>query len=263
MTSTVPPFAQLVAPQDWRTVDFISDLHLTPAQPATFAALQRYLAGQSADALFILGDFFEVWVGDDAADGDGFARDCATLLRSAAQRTAVYFMRGNRDFLVGDVFLRQCHAKLLNDPAILDFDGRRWLLTHGDALCLDDSDYMQFRQQVRTTQWRDEFLARPLAQREAIARQMRDASEQRKRSGVDYADLNAEAVRDWLQAAQAPVMIHGHTHKPAQHEMGLVAGVPMTRIVLSDWDGGATPPRQQVLRLTLGQPGGPQRIELR
>jgi len=258
MTPTVPPFAQLVAPQDWRAVDFISDLHLTPAQPATLAALQRYLAGPRADALFILGDFFEVWVGDDAADGDGFARDCAALLRSAARRTAVYFMHGNRDFLVGDAFLRLCHATGLGDPTVLGFDGQRWLLTHGDALCLDDRDYMQFRRQVRTAQWRDEFLARPLAQREAMARQMRDASEQRKRSGADYADLNAEAVRQWLQAAQAAVMIHGHTHKPATHELG--AG--LQRVVLSDWDGGATPPRQQVLRLTRGQHAGPQRIEL-
>jgi UDP-2,3-diacylglucosamine hydrolase len=142
--------------------------------------------------------------------------------------------------------MAQCRATLLDDPTVLAFAGRRWLLTHGDALCLDDVDYMQFRAHVRSAEWQQTFLAKALAERQAIARGLREQSEARKRSGAHYADLDTAATRQWLAAAQAGTMIHGHTHKPADHDLG--GG--LQRIVLSDWDLAARPPRAQILRLS-------------
>ena len=241
----VPTIAELLAPPAWRTVDFISDLHLQAGEPETFEAWRRYMAATPADAIFILGDLFEVWAGDDAAGEPGFAADCAAVLQAAAGRAPVFFMHGNRDFLVGQGFLAACRATSLPDPTVLDFAGKRWLLTHGDALCLADTDYMRFREQVRSPEWQREFLAKPLAERQAIARQVREQSELRKRSSTDYADVDGSAALAWLEAADAHAMIHGHTHKPADH---LLAG--RTRTVLSDWDAAASPPRLEALRLS-------------
>ncbi|MEO7127278.1 MAG: UDP-2,3-diacylglucosamine diphosphatase, partial [Rhodoferax sp.] len=140
------------------------------------------------------------------------------------------------------------------------FAGQRWLLTHGDALCLDDVDYMAFRAQVRNTNWQRDFLAKPLTERRAIARGLREQSEARKRSGVSYGDVDGPAARRWLQAARAATLIHGHTHKPADHDMG--AG--LARVVLTDWDAAAIPPRAEVLRLAAAGPaaGRLQRVAL-
>lgn len=245
MAATAPPFAELAAPADWRAVDFISDLHLHESEPATFAAWQRAMAQTPADAVFILGDLFEVWVGDDAVLFGSFEARCAEVLRAAAARTDVFFMHGNRDFLVGPGLMAQCHATLLADPTVLTFAGQRWLLTHGDALCLDDVDYIAFRAQVRSADWQHAFLAKPLAERQVIARGIRSQSEAKKRSGAVYADVDAAAAMQWLRQAQAATMIHGHTHKPAAH--ALAPG--LQRVVLSDWDAAAKPPRAQVLRL--------------
>ena len=251
----LPPFAELDAPAAWRTIDFISDLHLQPGDPATFKAWQRYMGKTPANALFILGDLFEVWIGDDAAAAPGFAAECGEVLRATAARIAVFFMAGNRDFLIGEPFLESCGTTLLPDPSVLQFDGRRWLLTHGDALCLADTEYMGFRAQVRTADWQQEFLAKPLEQRQAIARALRQQSEDRKRSSHDCPDVDDEAALAWLQAAGAQARVHGHTHRPADHLLGARGW----RAVLSDWDAGAEPPRQQVLRLTAA---GMQRIDL-
>ncbi|MEO8387659.1 MAG: UDP-2,3-diacylglucosamine diphosphatase [Polaromonas sp.] len=256
--------AELLAPPLWRTVDFISDLHLQAAEPATFEAWAHYLETTPADAVFILGDLFEVWVGDDAVGGDlrdpaaGFDARCVQAMGHAAGRLALFFMHGNRDFLVGQDLMDLCNATLLDDPAVLVFPAatqRRWLLSHGDALCLDDVDYMQFRSEVRTPQWQQAFLAKPLAERQTIARGLREQSEARKQSGAQYADVDAPAARRWLQAAHSRTLIHGHTHKPAVHDLG--GG--LSRVVLSDWDLGAPVPRAEVLRLTAD---GLQRIAL-
>ncbi|MBH2019821.1 MAG: UDP-2,3-diacylglucosamine diphosphatase [Burkholderiales bacterium] len=261
-TSTVPRMAELDAPRSWRTVDFISDLHLNADAPATFSAFQRYLQDTPADAVFILGDLFEVWVGDDAVStgfsahpGNSFENLCASTLDAAGRRLALFFMHGNRDFLVGQALMDTCHATLLDDPAVLTFAGRRWLLSHGDALCLDDTDYLRFRRQVRGQDWQQAFLAKPLAERQALAREMRRQSEARKQSGADYADVDAGAARQWLQAANAATLIHGHTHKPARHDLGK----GLSRVVLSDWDAQARTPRADVLRLSAS---GLQRIAL-
>ena len=250
----LPAFAELNAPPGWRSVDFVSDLHLQASEPATFEAWRRYMRDTPAQAVFILGDLFEVWVGDDIAAEPGFAGDCAEVLQASARRRPVFFMHGNRDFLVGPGFMRACGATLLADPTVLGFAGQRWLLSHGDALCLADTEYMAFRAQVRTESWQGEFLARPLADRKALARSMREQSEARKRTGGAYADVDNAAAQAWLAAADATAMIHGHTHKPADHPLG-----NGTRIVLSDWDAAATPPRLEVLRLTAA---GPQRVAL-
>jgi UDP-2,3-diacylglucosamine hydrolase len=253
-TVAVPPITELQGPASWHTADVISDMHLHATDPATFEAWRRYMRETPADAVFILGDLFEVWVGDDTAGEPGFAADCASVLQAAAGRMAVFFMHGNRDFLVGEGFLKACRTTLLPDPTVLGFAGRRWLLTHGDALCLADTDYMRFRSQVRAPSWQMEFLSKTLAQRQAIARALREQSEARKRSGVEYPDVDSAAAAAWLDAADAQVLIHGHTHRPADHALG-----ERRRIVLSDWDAGSKPPRLQALRLTAA---GAERIAL-
>lgn len=252
-----PPWPVLQAPPQWRQIDFISDLHLQASEPATFSAWQGYMQATPADAVFILGDLFEVWVGDDVlnpAEQAGFEAHCAQILQSASRRLKVFFLHGNRDFLLGADCAKACGMTLLNDPTVLDFAGQRWLLSHGDALCLDDTDYMQFRAQVRSPDWQQAFLAQPLAQRQEIARALRLQSEARKNTGATYADLDDHAVCHWLQTAQANTLIHGHTHKPADH--GLPHG--LRRITLSDWDAAATPPRAEVLRLRATSPADSQ-----
>ncbi|MES2687332.1 MAG: UDP-2,3-diacylglucosamine diphosphatase [Pseudomonadota bacterium] len=261
MAPAVPQIAELVAPAVWRTVDFISDIHLQAGEPANFAAWEAYMLGTPADAVFILGDLFDVWVGDDAAGpaASGFDASCVQVLHNAGERLALFFMRGNRDFLVGPDLMARCGSTLLADPTVLVFAGRRWLLSHGDALCLDDVDYMRFREQVRSADWQQSFLAQPLPERQAIARglrrQSREQHEKRWQAGEPYVDVNADAARLWLQAADAPTLIHGHTHQPADHPLG--SG--LERVVLSDWDAAAKPPRTEVLRLSRA---GLQRIAL-
>lgn len=264
MAVTVPQAMELTASPQWRTVDFISDLHLHASEPATFAAWRHYMQTTPADAVFILGDLFEAWVGDDAvahdlqADGISFEDRCAQVLGQATARLSIFFMHGNRDFLVGRTLMDLCNVTLLGDPTVLEFppaSGQRWLLSHGDALCILDTDYMQFRAQVRSTRWQQDFLAKPLAERQAIARELRQQSEAKKQSGAQYADVDGALAARWLQAVDAKTMIHGHTHKPAVH--GLAGG--RSRVVLSDWDLTAAPPRAEVLRLAAG---GLRRIRL-
>jgi UDP-2,3-diacylglucosamine hydrolase len=252
MTARHPPplhrLYRLAARPQWRAVEFISDLHLAESQPRTFDAWARYMRGTQADAVFILGDLFEVWIGDDARAPGNFAQRAADVLAEAAARRHVGFMAGNRDFLVGAALLRDCGVEALADPAVLDAWGRPVLLTHGDELCLDDEAYQAFRAQVRTDAWRREFLAQPLAERERVARGMRDASEAAKRAKPveAWADVDAAAAVAWMHAAGARAMVHGHTHRPGSE----VLAPGYTRHVLSDWDCDASPSRAQVLRLT-------------
>ncbi len=248
---TVPQIAELQAPAAWGTVDFISDLHLSADEPMTFAAWQRYLESTPADAVFILGDLFEVWVGDDVVNQDfsqetSFENRCVQVMAAASSKRALFFMHGNRDFLVGQRLMDLCRATLLKDPTVLHFAGQQFLLSHGDALCLGDTDYLQFRQQVRSSTWQHQFLAKPLTERQSIARGLRAQSESRKQLGQTYADVDTDAAIQWLNAAGARTLIHGHTHRPGHHELG----GKLRRVVLSDWDAAATPPRAEVMRLT-------------
>ena len=219
---------------------------------------QQYLETTQADALFILGDLFEVWLGDDAGVGPDalpFEAECTHLLRQLSSRIPVFFLHGNRDFLIGPRWLAAAGIHLLADPTVLVLGQRRWLLSHGDALCTADTAYQNFRQQVRSAAWQHDFLARPLAERQALARAMRQQSQaqhtKRQQQGQSEIDLDAAACHQWLHAADAPVLIHGHTHQPAEHALGHGT----RRIVLSDWDGAANAqpaPRAEALRLWAG-----------
>ena len=246
---------EITAPSRWRCIDFISDIHLHHGDHATFATWRSYVRATPADALFILGDLFEVWVGDDVLDQDcGFEAACVDVLHAASQRLDLYIMAGNRDFLMGSALMQACKATLLDDPSILSAGGERALLTHGDALCLADTDYQQFRATVRSAQWQSEFLARPLPERQAIARGIRAQSESRKQAGALYADVDTDAAIAMLEANACQQMVHGHTHRPGRHALGSHT----SRTVLSDWVSEAVPARADVLRLTLQDHGPAQ-----
>lgn len=260
-------FVQWRAHAHWQAVDCISDLHLQAGEPTTFEAWRRWLqrpVADRADALVILGDLFEVWVGDDALQGSGpdadFWRACAQALREHAQDTPTYFMAGNRDFLLGRAGLEACGMQGLTDPTVLELAGQRWLLSHGDALCLSDTDYQRFRTQVRSPDWQQAFLAQPLAQRESTARELRRQSEARKQASSGdpslWADVDTSAACQWLRSAGAATLVHGHTHRPDEHDLG----DGLRRVVLSDWDLSASVPRAEVLRLGRD---GPQRQPLK
>lgn len=244
----LPTFALLEANAAWQCIEFVSDLHLSEQQPRTVEAWADYLQGSQADAIYILGDLFEVWVGDDARQPGRFEHRAAEILAAAARRRTIGFMAGNRDFLVGRDVLAACGVQALADPTLLSAWGRRVLLTHGDELCLADTAYQAFRRQVRSPAWQTEFLARPLAERERLARQMRDASEANKRQATmaNWADVDAAAALAWMRGAGSHDLVHGHTHRPGSQ--ALAAGD--TRHVLSDWDCDGGPARAQVLRLT-------------
>ncbi len=252
MASSTPPrlptFYEVEADADWRVIEFISDLHLSGQQPRTTAAWADYLASSRADAIYILGDLFEVWIGDDARQPGRFEQHAAEVLADAASRRAMGFMAGNRDFLVGAQMLKTCGVAALPDPTLLSAWGQRVLLTHGDALCLADEPYQTFRRLVRSEAWRRDFLAQPLAARERLARQMRDASQANKRQHAmaDWSDVDAAAAVAWLHATGSRNLVHGHTHRPGSE----VLAPGYTRHVLSDWDCDSEPQRAQVLRLT-------------
>jgi UDP-2,3-diacylglucosamine hydrolase len=241
----LPAFFEYAAPAAWRAIDFISDLHLSEALPRTTAAWAAHLLHTPADAVFMLGDLFEVWVGDDARERP-FERACAEVLAEAACRRKIAFMAGNRDFLLGAAMLRDCGMMALPDPTRLAAWGQPVLLTHGDALCLSDAPYQAFRSEVRSAAWQTSFLARPLSERLQIAAELRRASDVRRRfDGDTTADVDAgEAVR-WMHALGAPEMVHGHTHRPGSS--ALAPG--FKRHVLSDWDLDQGT-RAEVLRLT-------------
>ncbi|MEO0003932.1 MAG: hypothetical protein RLZZ22_1624 [Pseudomonadota bacterium] len=260
-------WGELIAPARWRAIDFISDLHLRAGEPATAQAFRRYLRTCAADALFILGDLFEVWIGDDLLDAtpaeraanpdhDFLAGLCADL-RAFSTRRALHVMHGNRDFLLGARFAAASGATLLDDPTLLRWSEQRVLLSHGDAWCLGDRDYLAFRAQVRSPGWQAVFLQRPLAERAALARGLRATSEARKQDpSQDWADVDPATASDWLRASGASTLVHGHTHRPGRQALGPA----VERLVLSDWDVDASPPRAEALRLEV--PGRWRRIVL-
>jgi UDP-2,3-diacylglucosamine hydrolase len=160
---------EISAPAHWRTVDFLSDLHLDRPDSPTLACFAHYLQHSPAQALMVLGDLFEAWVGDDAlSQKDGVEQHVAALLCQAAQRMDIFIMCGNRDFLMGPALMHACGTRALADPSVLQFAGQRYLLTHGDALCLSDSDYLRFRQLSRSPAWQQDFLSKPLEERQAL-----------------------------------------------------------------------------------------------
>ena len=215
---------------------FVSDLHLDDARPHIVELFERFCAGEAcaADALYVLGDLFEAYVGDD--DDATLNHRVASALRGVADAgVPVHFIAGNRDFLLSDDFAHRCGMDVLADGMLVDLYGTPTVILHGDVLCTDDTAYQAFRKQVRDPQWQAAFLARPLGERRAFAAQARDASRAHT-SSTDMAimDVNPITVERALHEAEAARMIHGHTHRPAIHDF-MLDGKPAQRIVLGDW----------------------------
>ncbi|MFO7340021.1 MAG: UDP-2,3-diacylglucosamine diphosphatase [Lysobacteraceae bacterium] len=224
------------------TTLFVSDLHLDPARPAITDLFLGFLRGEAAraQALYILGDLFESWVGDDDPSEAGVAV-AAALRGLAASGVPVYFMRGNRDFLVGPAWAARAGLRILPDPAVVSLQGEPVLLMHGDLLCTDDTAYQAFRAQTRDPEWQRRFLAQPLEARLAFANQARQASMARQRelksdraAFETITDVTPATVETCLARYGVSTLIHGHTHRPAEHAL-TVDGRPCRRIVLGDW----------------------------
>jgi len=223
------------------TVAFISDLHLCAERPAMTALLRALLQHrlQPGDMLYILGDLFESWLGDDAALPD--QRMVLEALRAAADTgTTLFFMHGNRDFLAGAGFAAESGCHLLADPAIIELGGERVLLMHGDTLCTDDVEYQAYRARVRTPEFRDHVLSLTLAERIALAEHHRGESARLSRDKPPaIMDVNQQAVMEAMRAHGVRRLIHGHTHRQAIHDF-LLDGAPAQRIVLGDWYGAGS-----------------------
>lgn len=219
----------------------ISDLHLSQDHPRSTELFLRFAAeiAPKAEALFILGDLFEYWAGDDDL-GDPFHVRITGALRDLSTRgTRIFIMHGNRDFLMEEELGSACNATLLDDPTMIDLYGTPTLLTHGDTLCTDDTEYQRFRGMVRNAAWQAQFLAQPLSNRKAQIEQLRRQSEAQKR-GKEMAlmDVNLDAVHELLRQNAYPRLIHGHTHRLAKH-VHQVDGHSCKRWVLGDWDSKA------------------------
>lgn len=216
---------------------FISDLHLAPERPRCAETLLAFLREKAIDAeqLFILGDLFDYWIGDEALDEALPALVAAELRKLASTGTRVFFMHGNRDFLIGKRFAETSGAELLPDPFLVTLYGKPTLLMHGDTLCTGDTEYMKFREQVRNAAWQSRFLAKPVAERIKFARSVRAESEQAKQEkSMSIMDVSVPSVEAVLRAYRYPRLIHGHTHRPARHRHS-IDGHECERFVLADW----------------------------
>ena len=218
------------------TTLFISDLHLEPGRPEVTLAFVRFLETQAtqAEALYILGDLFEAWIGDDFENE--FTETIKGAIKAVSSRgVATYFMHGNRDFLIGALFCEQTGCQLLEDPTLIELAGKKALLMHGDTLCTRDLDYQKLRQMVRNPQWQADALSKPIPERLAMAQSLRDMSQEKtSEKSYEIMDVTPEEVVRVMAEQQLDLLIHGHTHRPAVHELE-VEGRPATRIVLGDW----------------------------
>ncbi len=215
---------------------FISDIHLTEQDPiitAAFLDLVQHQA-QQCQQVYILGDLFDVWLGDDAITT--FHEVILNAIYALSQQgSEVFFMHGNRDFLVGDIFAQRTGCHLLDQTTVIDLNGQKTLLLHGDQLCSEDVDYQQFRQQVRNPTWQQSFLSLPIPQRIQLASQARDMSTSKTQQTADaILDASQQTIIKTMQAANVSQLIHGHTHRPAVHHF-LLNGQMAERIVLGDW----------------------------
>ncbi len=215
---------------------FISDLHLEEARPDITQAFFSFLQTQAVNsqALFILGDFFNVWLGDDHVTelSNSVANQLSTLAQSGVK---IFLMHGNRDFLMGDKFAKACQATLIEEPYLLKAFGENILLMHGDVLCTLDHDYINFRNLVRSPQWQQDFLNKAIAERIAFAAEARETStDMNSNIAEDIMDVTSEAVIELLEAHQIQTLIHGHTHRPKVHTLETTKGNAQ-RFVLGDW----------------------------
>ena len=217
---------------------FISDLHLSTDHPHSTRAFLHFMrhGAPAAETLYILGDLFEFWAGDDDLDEPFHQQIIHALHTLGSGGTRVYLMQGNRDLLMGHTLAQACCATLLNDPTLLDLYGTPTLLTHGDILCTDDTAYQTYRSQVHEASWQQQFLAQPLAQRKDFIKNLRQRSENEKQhKSREIMDVNDTAVADLLRAHNYPRLIHGHTHRPMRH-LHTVDGHHCERWVLGDLD---------------------------
>jgi UDP-2,3-diacylglucosamine hydrolase len=221
---------------------FISDLHIESANGIILKSLLQLLSQQAAgaDAIYIMGDLFEAWVGDDDINdaGDKVAEALNQLSQNGTQ---VYLMHGNRDFLLGPDFAARCGGELLPEPIVIDCYGQKVVLLHGDSLCTRDSAYMSYRKQVREPAWQQAFLDRPLLERHMVAQQIRQQSKDaNSHKASDIMDVTHQEVLDLLEQLQVNLMIHGHTHRPGIHTIRLHEPIngknEAVRIVLGSWD---------------------------
>lgn len=218
------------------TTLFISDLHLDAQHPQITGQFLDFLATEApaAEALYILGDLFEVWIGDDDPDPDK-RRIVAALRELTGRGVACYVMHGNRDFLLGERFCNESGCRLLEDPTVLHLYGQRVLVMHGDALCTDDRSYQKLRAMVRDPQWQRMFLALSTDQRRALADEARAGSKAHiEQASMTIMDVNAGAVDAAMRGAQVRLLLHGHTHRPDIHRLE-IDGADSRRIVLGDW----------------------------
>ena len=220
------------------SIKFIADLHLRPEQPQMVQLFVNFLHEQTQDgelnALYILGDLFEAWIGDDFVP-PGMDTVLTALSQLAHSGVKLYFMHGNRDFLVGEEFAAQTDCQLLPEYQVIDLYGTPTLLMHGDLLCSDDVDYMKFRDMVRNPKWQHDFLAKSVSERIATAQAARKESQQKTQQlANEIMDVNQDTVQQTMLKWQVPQLIHGHTHRPNVHEF-IVDRKPAKRIVLGDW----------------------------
>ena len=218
---------------------FISDLHLDETRPHTTALFQSFVEelkeNNQQTELYILGDLFESWIGDDY-ENELHNQVKATLKSLTGSGIKVFFLYGNRDFLIGEEFLSETDVELLIDPFLLKSNGKSILLTHGDQMCIDDMEYQSFRTIVRNPDWQKDFLNFPISKRLKIAGETKDASKQSKQEkSMDIMDVNEEEVLRVLKQHEVNTMIHGHTHRPMKHELK-IDGRLCSRYVLGDWN---------------------------
>ncbi|MFT7387489.1 MAG: UDP-2,3-diacylglucosamine hydrolase [Candidatus Endobugula sp.] len=216
---------------------FISDLHLHPSRPEVTQAFYRFLSTHQTntiEALYILGDFFEAWLGDDD-DTPMYHKVIQRLHDYSQQGIPVYFMHGNRDFLIGERFAQAANVTLLTDPTVITYNDESYLLMHGDSLCTKDSDYMAFRQMTRTAEWQQKILSLSLDERRSYASSLRKTSQSMTSlKADDILDVTPEDVVKVMGEYNVRTLIHGHTHRPNTHTL-TVNGSPAKRIVLGDW----------------------------
>lgn len=224
---------------------FVSDVHLQASMPRTTQAFLDFLRLHAVNArqLYLLGDLFEYWAGDDDLSSD-YNKQIVEAIRAVNDAAVeIFWIAGNRDFLVGAEFAAAAGATILPDPAVMTIGGKRIVLTHGDALCTDDLDYIAFRAQVRQQGWKSQFLSMPLAQRKAVIEGLRNGSREAQRGkSYEIMDVNSAATMALFDATGTTTMIHGHTHRPACHEYRN-DGKKRVRYVLPDWDCDTAPQR--------------------
>ena len=212
---------------------FISDIHLSEDTPHLTNAFKTFLneSRETCTHLFILGDLFEIWIGDD--DDNSFSQEIKKILIDfTLNGPETFFMHGNRDFLIGEAFANEVGISILPDPYTLDINGLKTILSHGDFLCTDDVDYIEFRDEVRSEEWQKNFLSKSINERNEIAKSLRaDSTDATSEKSFEITDVNLRTVNNFIQENKPDIFIHGHTHRPKIHEHDLCK-----RIVLGDWD---------------------------